>query len=68
MQENKELKQDLASCLRNLKKSETRLGKAKKLLQESIQTVQTELAVFKQNVEGVQGVEDLKSANSQLVH
>jgi hypothetical protein len=54
----------LASCLQNLKKSETRLGKAKKLLQESIQTLQTELAVFKQNVEGIECIDDLKSANS----
>jgi len=50
--------------LQNLKKSETRLGKAKKLLQESIQTLQTELAVFKQNVEGIECIDDLKSANS----
>lgn len=64
MLENKELKHDLASCLRSLKKSETRLLKAKKLLQESIQNVQTELLAVKQNVEGIECIDDLKSANS----
>lgn len=54
----------MASCLQNLKKSETRLGEAKKLLQESIQNVKTELAVFKQNVDGIECIDDLKFANS----